>query len=482
MGYPGEGWTPLRIATWNTRSLTFERFKYCEGLGYDILAITELWRKQQNYQTRSTKYTTSAPKKIMKGPRRGRQRFPQDKAAGVGILLSTRMQKKLMRYGSEGERVCWVRLKGPTCNIFIVAVYMPHRGRTQPNQDDTIKDLQLVLSKIPSGDCICVLGDLNEQLEGNVLNRTGKWTAGPKSKNADKMLDIMHMYNLTAANTLFEPKNEFALYTFLQTEKKETSVKGDMGEYVGRKVNTNIDGNWTTGTVRSTSSKGEEQEWLVVNADGSTHHFRRDQIETSLVRPTRKKTGKQLDYILVSTRWKSCIKNCRTRWGPSIHRDLHGEKNDHALVECIWNWRIHTEKPRPRRDFACLYTQERDRRGQPKKTGCMIKFEEVVEGKLSELGYNAIKDSTTEMYEKMCVAIHTAMHTILPSRRRRSSAVRRRVSERTKNLFKQRTALRKKGTEAQFAQIQKEIRSSSLADYTAWVQEWANVIGRRKHR
>ena len=108
-------------------------------------------------------------------------RFPKDKAAGVGILLSKRMQKKLMGLGSEGERVCWVRLKGPTCNIFVVAAYMSHRGRTQPRQDDTLNDLQTVLAKVPRGDCICVLGDMmNEQLEKNVHHRTGKWTAGPK--------------------------------------------------------------------------------------------------------------------------------------------------------------------------------------------------------------------------------------------------------------------------------------------------------------
>ena len=127
LGYPGEGWEFLKMATWNTRSLTFERFKYCEQLGYDVLAITELWRKQNNYQTKCTRYTTSTPRIIQKGPNKGKPRFPSDKAAGVGILLSTRMQKKLMGFGSEGERVCWVRLKGPTCNIFVVAVYATQR-------------------------------------------------------------------------------------------------------------------------------------------------------------------------------------------------------------------------------------------------------------------------------------------------------------------------------------------------------------------
>ena len=129
-----------------------------------------------------------------------------------------------------------------------------------------------------------------------------------------------------------------------------------------------------------------------------------------------------------------------------------------------------------RKDFACLYTQERDAHGNLKQTGCMRKFEETVKNKLSELEYNATSDSTTTMYEKICTAIHAAMDANLPTRRRGTS-VRRSVSERTKDLFKSRTALRKSGTKEQFAQVQKRIKESSLADYTAWVQEWATEIG-----
>ena len=103
--------------------------------------------------------------------------------------------------------VGWVRFKGPTCNLFVIAVYvyMPHRGRIQPSQADTLADLEKVLRKVPKGDCICILGDMNEQLEANIQGRTGKWTAGSKSPNADKIMDLMHLHELTATNTLFKP-------------------------------------------------------------------------------------------------------------------------------------------------------------------------------------------------------------------------------------------------------------------------------------
>ena len=112
------------------------------------------------------------------GPNEGKSRYPNDPAAGVGILLSPRLTKKVHSFGSHGERICWVRIKGPVCNLYIVAVYLPHRGRVMPSQDDTLKDLQECLSDIPARDCVCLVGDFNEQLQANVQGITGQWTGG----------------------------------------------------------------------------------------------------------------------------------------------------------------------------------------------------------------------------------------------------------------------------------------------------------------
>ena len=194
------------ISTWNTRSLTYERYNYCKSLNYDVLAITELWRNQGKYQNNSNEFLVSEPKIIKSGPRKGEKRFPNDPAAGVGILLSPRMQQKVYSFGSEGERVCWVRLSGPACDLHIIAVYLPHRGRVEPCQEQTLADVQKVLNGIPARDCICLLGDFNEQIEANLEGITGNWTGGPPSANAKDITDILRLHNLTAINTLFKPK------------------------------------------------------------------------------------------------------------------------------------------------------------------------------------------------------------------------------------------------------------------------------------
>ena len=136
---------------------------------------------------------------------------------------------------------------------------MPHRGRVAPAQADTIKDLEKVLSMVPQGDCICVLGDLNEQLEADIQGVTGKWTAGPKSPNSDKMIQLMRLFALTAANTLFKPKYKHALQTFLQTKRKGHEPHNDYGEYVGADVRVKYKQEWVEGKVLAVCDIGKKQ-------------------------------------------------------------------------------------------------------------------------------------------------------------------------------------------------------------------------------
>ena len=71
----------------------------------------------------------------------GEPKYPKYPVAGVGILLSERTTQKYMSHGSPCNRITWVRLKGAVTNIFVVDVYLPHRARGKPAQEDTIEEL-----------------------------------------------------------------------------------------------------------------------------------------------------------------------------------------------------------------------------------------------------------------------------------------------------------------------------------------------------
>ena len=145
-------------------------------------------------------------------------------------------------------------------------------NRVSPDQDDTIADLHESLKKVPTKDCIVFLDDFNEQLLGNVANRTGKWVVGEPSKNTHKIMDLVHMYDLYTANTHFETKRGETVHTYLYPTPKKVSEQGDLGLYVGDRITCKYDGKIIHGSVTAVTlgnSQGVDK-WTVQFDDGHT--------------------------------------------------------------------------------------------------------------------------------------------------------------------------------------------------------------------
>ena len=255
-----------------------------------MLALTELHNKQRKISEGDLWITSEVAETNAKGG-------SKDKAAGVAILLSKRMQGKIDRSGCVGSRIAWVRLKGPICPIFFVAVYIPHKYRTaKPRARDTIAQLTGLLQIVPQGDCIVVCGDLNCQLKRNVPGRTGQWsmTKRHEEKGHDQViLEMMTQADLFAVDTIFKPEAKY----------------------------------WGNGKRKR-----------LCNATYLAKHTDR--------RP------RKLDYFLVSNRWRSSVTNSKVRWGPALHR--FGEKYDHGLLSITWAWRLRKQSTTPRPDFSSM--------------------------------------------------------------------------------------------------------------------------------
>lgn len=236
---------------WNPWSYSNERPEYCKSLGYDVLCIGEMHNKQTKESYQCKRWICS-------------EADENDPAAGVAIMLSKRMEGKILSCDSVGARIAWVRLAGPICNIFFVLTYVPHKGKTKkPMAEDTIQRIRDLLKKVKKRDCVVLCGDFNCQLQRNVPECTWKWCMTKRQDNEHgvQMLDLMRDYQLFAVDTLFKPM---------------------------RKV-------W--------GNKGRKR---VCNA-------------TYLAKDTSKRPTK-LDYFCVTNRWKSMVIDSRVKWGPSMHR------------------------------------------------------------------------------------------------------------------------------------------------------------------
>ena len=378
---------------WNTRSLTFERFKYCESLRYDVLALTELWRNYEKFCDGTLKWIHGKPELV-----HGTPRYPDDQAAGVGLLLSRRAQQKCISHGSPCERIVWARIKGPVTNLFVIGVHMPQSSRKKPAQSNTIVALTRLLKEVPRSDCTVIMGDLNVELPANINGVTGKWaTATETSKHAEPVIDIMRMFDLVAANTLHQPKKGHSSTTFVQNIKDSsdsshtnghtalhcplvnassydhsiatsavpnTSTTSTTESFLGRKVITKYRGKFIQGTVKFGFKEGGVQRWSISFNDDYQSHFDSTWVKGHLCETCQpqKKRHSQIDYILVSKRWASSIVDTKVSWAPSIHRNIYG-KAYHALVWAKWIWKVRAIKGTPGRSWNSLdepYDQDAD--------------------------------------------------------------------------------------------------------------------------
>ena len=134
-----------------------------------------------------------------------------DPAAGVTIMLSSRMTDKIIDQGHVGTHIAWVRISGPVCNIFYIVVYIPHKGRTnKPYAKDTISQIKKLLTTVKKSDCVILAGDFNCQLQCNVQGCTGKWSMTERDDggHGSEMLNLMREFDLFAVDTLFKPKRK----------------------------------------------------------------------------------------------------------------------------------------------------------------------------------------------------------------------------------------------------------------------------------
>ena len=403
-----------KIGFWNPWSYSYERHDYCRRLGYDILGLTELHNVQAQKRFSGKTWVHSAPAEIDENGKNA------DPAAGVAIMLSSRMANKMISSGHVGTRIAWARIAGPVCNIFYVVVYIPHKGRTtKPMAKDTIMQLKQLLRTVNRSDCIILGGDFNCQLPRNVEGCTGQWSMTQKMQkgHGQDIIDLMREHNLFAVDTLFKPKRKM---------------------WNGR--------------------------YRYCNA--------------TYLPKDRKKRPTKLDYICVSDRWKSMVIDVKVRWGPAIHR--FGQAFDHGLLSATWRWKTKKEK-KPRRPDYTLMTKEtwpdfdralgiklRQQRQQPTVCNAEDTASTSKDSNSTDLA-NEYASLTQCVYETICE--------VVPEKKwlRKNGRV---VSEATKNLFERRAKefQKHKPTRQRRKEWHKIINNACKNDYRKWVSNWVQAI------
>ena len=95
------------------------------------------------------------------------------------------------------------RLRGVSCNITVVGVYIPQKSRTSPDQKSTYDKLEKLLQALSKQrDAIILMGDFNSGLKRNITGYTGRWCIHNRSdEGGERLLEIMRKFGLACSST-----------------------------------------------------------------------------------------------------------------------------------------------------------------------------------------------------------------------------------------------------------------------------------------
>ena len=107
----------LSFGTWNCGGLSQLKKDLISAKNIDVLCVTETheWRDHDPLVVYSEPPTK------------------RDKYAGVSLHLKQSIAKYIMNTGQVGSRIVYCRLRGVSCNITVVGVYIPQKSRTSPD-------------------------------------------------------------------------------------------------------------------------------------------------------------------------------------------------------------------------------------------------------------------------------------------------------------------------------------------------------------
>ena len=163
----------------------------------------------------------------------------------------------------------------------------------------------------------------------------------------------------------------------------------------------------------------------------------------------------QIDYVLISSRWATSVRNCQVKWGISCQR--WGRKYDHGLVGCLLKTRIKMQrKSTIALDFSVLKRDAHIRNS----------FNECVASNLSSEQYD--QNIPAESLAALQKSVSAAAASTIP-KRSHLSLRRRGISTRTRELY----ATRQSTYHNMSAQHRKEatraISNSTRDDYRSYV-------------
>ena len=147
---------------------------------------------------------------------------------GVAILVSERVQEKVVEWKEVSSRLMWVKVKWGREVWVFVSAYGPGSERTEEEREEFWVSLSDCIEAVCKGCNVVVMGDLNARVgEEVVANVVGKFGVPGKNASGEKLLEVCMEHELVVGNTLFRKKRKHK-YTWRRVERGRVTERALM--------------------------------------------------------------------------------------------------------------------------------------------------------------------------------------------------------------------------------------------------------------
>ena len=188
---------PLIIGTWNFMTLYAMRkldnaTKEAKYMHIYILCLSEIrW-------TRSGKIQKEEHTIIYPGG--------DNHTRGVGIIINKNINKAVLGYWPESDRIIMMKIQGNPFNIAIVHVYAPTSASTDDEIEELYNLLESTLDQVKSNEVLQVMGDLKTRTRTNWKHGGPMW-CGREEWARRETNRILPSKKVTITNTCFTQPN-----------------------------------------------------------------------------------------------------------------------------------------------------------------------------------------------------------------------------------------------------------------------------------
>ena len=195
----------LRVGIWNVLTLyqvgkTAQLLNEMQRYNIEILGASEVRWNGCGEQTCGDGY------KILHS---GMPNAGDDHIRGVAIVLGKKIKNSLMEWEPISERLMRVRLNTKYRKTTLIQCYAPTEPSTLEEKEAFYALLDAALSKIPKGDLVMLMGDLNAKVGSNnidIESIMGPHGLGVRNENGELLIDICGKHGLKIGGTMFNHK------------------------------------------------------------------------------------------------------------------------------------------------------------------------------------------------------------------------------------------------------------------------------------